>query len=445
MDIDAEGNTLRTYFAKEAAAVPVAASQSPPAVKHVPVAKRRGDLRHEIASIFLPVGYPESVRPEYLRFQLFDTLQAACSYLRNVLTTSALLKVAGVGEEAASPMAAALTWVLRDGFGMFGSLLFSYFAGANFDVHVKEWRLFADLINDVGLTLDMVAPLAGDLASLALALGAACKTICGMVAGATRASITAHFATRGNLADVSAKESAQETAVNLVGLLLGSLCARTLGDSPRMAWGAFFILTLLHVWANVQGVAALTFDFLNIQRGSLVASAWWRSADLSPSAVAAMERIWRPVYTWLRGPRIGVSIRSLVDTRALDGGEAQLRLLDAIFAKQAYVLRVDARGVAQVALRPHASDADVLKALLHCAQLEPSHSGNGDGTKRRPPAARAPNHGLDAKEALALEESLNRCETAWPTFAKALTANGWQAAAVPIVQVGATRVRIGHE
>ena len=94
----------------------------------------------ELRSIFLPVGYPVSVRPEYLKFQFFDTLQAACSYLRNVLTTSALLKAAGVGEEAASPMAAALTWVLRDGFGMFGSLLFSYFAGAAFDRNVKEWR-----------------------------------------------------------------------------------------------------------------------------------------------------------------------------------------------------------------------------------------------------------------------------------------------------------------
>ena len=44
----------------------------------------------EVRSIFLPVGYPDSVRPEYLRFQFFDTLQAACSYLRSILTTSAI-------------------------------------------------------------------------------------------------------------------------------------------------------------------------------------------------------------------------------------------------------------------------------------------------------------------------------------------------------------------
>ena len=166
----------------------------------------------EVQSVFLPAGYPASVRPEYLKFQAFDTLQAACSYLRSILTTSAILRGAGVGEETASPMAAAVAWVLRDGVGMFGSLIFSYIVGASFDVHVKEWRLFADLINDVGLTLDMLAPLAGGYFVLVAALGAACKTICGMVAGATRASITAHFALRDNLADVSAKESAQEVS-----------------------------------------------------------------------------------------------------------------------------------------------------------------------------------------------------------------------------------------
>ena len=43
----------------------------------------------EVQSVFLPAGYPASVRPEYLKFQAFDTLQAACSYLRSILTTSA--------------------------------------------------------------------------------------------------------------------------------------------------------------------------------------------------------------------------------------------------------------------------------------------------------------------------------------------------------------------
>lgn len=37
--------------------------------------------------------------------------------------------------------------------------------------------------------------------------------------GATRAAMTQHHAIRSNLADVSAKDSAQETAVNLIASL----------------------------------------------------------------------------------------------------------------------------------------------------------------------------------------------------------------------------------
>eukprot|EP00900_Chrysochromulina_parva_P014197 jgi/Chrpa1/22779/Chrysochromulina_OHIO_Genome00013480-RA len=328
----------------------------------------------ELRSIFLPAGYPHSVRPEYLRFQCFDTLQAACSYLRSILTTSAILRGAGVGEESASPMAAAITWVLRDGVGMFGSLVFSYAVGAQFDVSVKEWRLFADLINDVGLTLDMFAPFGGPRGFVVIAaLGAACKTICGMVAGATRASITAHFALQGNLADVSAKENAQETAVTLFGLIIGSAVAQRLGDSPLTAWLAFVILTSVHVWANVLGVGALVFDFLNPQRAYLVSRAWaamgswssggrWATSEersralLSPEPTARRERFWRPLALWWAGPRLGVGVGDLIELSVPDGGAQQLREVHAVFAEEEYLLRLDPRGRPCVALRPSASE-----------------------------------------------------------------------------------------
>ena len=116
------------------AQVAAAANTAAPARHTVSLAARASA---EICSVFLPAGYPESVRPEYLRFQAYDTLQAACSYLRNILTTSAILRGAGVGAGAASPMAAAIAWVLRDGVGMFGSLVFSYVVGGGFDRNVK--------------------------------------------------------------------------------------------------------------------------------------------------------------------------------------------------------------------------------------------------------------------------------------------------------------------
>ena len=59
-------------------------------------------LSTRICSIFVPSGYPESVAPEYMRFQAWDTVQALCSYLRGVLSTRAILEGAGLGAEEAA-------------------------------------------------------------------------------------------------------------------------------------------------------------------------------------------------------------------------------------------------------------------------------------------------------------------------------------------------------
>ena len=442
----------------------------------------------ELRSIFLPVGYPESVRPEYLQFQIYDTLQAACSYLRSILTTSAILRGAGVGEDSASPMAAAVAWVLRDGVGMFGSLLFSYAVGANFDANVKEWRLFADLINDLGMTLDLLAPLAGSPTGFMVvaATGAACKTICGMTAGATRASITAHFALRGNLADVSAKESAQETAVTLIGLVAGTALASRLGDSAVTSWVAFIVLTLLHVWANWHGVGCLTFHDLNPQRAQIVARSWCAGAAVSaasagpsqrkrsssttkpssaaaaaaspsskqrdspdcdaalaPSQVSREERVWRPLYLMLRGPKLGVGLKALLDTTAADGGASQLGQLESIFGAQGYLLRLNAKGRPCVALRPAASGETVLKAMLHCAACAAAGELGGRWAVAR---ARG-SSGLGEEEALALRESLAFVDAQWEAFRAALEASGWVQVADRICVdhfAGPLRVRVGR-
>lgn len=42
-------------------------------------------------STFLPAGYPDSVRPQYLKYQFWDSVQGLSSYLRSVLTTKAIL------------------------------------------------------------------------------------------------------------------------------------------------------------------------------------------------------------------------------------------------------------------------------------------------------------------------------------------------------------------
>lgn len=375
-----------------------------------------------LRAAFLPAGYPASVRPEYFTFQVFDTVQAASSYLRSILTTSAILKASGVGEGAASPMAAAVAWVLRDGFGMCGSLLFASLVGSGFDENVKEWRLFADLINDVGLSLNMLAPLVGDdYFVLVAALGATCTTICGMVAGATRASITAHFALRGNIADVSAKEGAQETAVTVLGLLVGSYTfAPLIGDSVGLVWFAFGALTLLHVYANWRGVGCLTLPWLNTHRASILTRRWVdsRGTALFPAEVASRERIWGPLQLRLSGPETGARLRDLCRCGS------DVRLLEGLYSPERYWMRVGVSGRPRIIFSKDADGGDALRALLQCALLDALVGGaqvSRCGTAPEP---------MGPAEESALTGSLEEMRRQWPAFEAAVRGAEWEEAAL---------------
>ena len=171
---------------------------------------------------------------------------------------------------------------------MTGGLIFSYVASKNFNSHVKEFRLFADVINDIGLTLDMLAPyfVRGNSALYVSSLATLCRVMCGISAGATESSITQHFALRGNIADLNAKEGTQKTLVSLIGILMGIALAHYLhildgkkasdnntssmiSTSKYFSWIMFSFLTLVHVWANYLGVKMLCLRTLNRERAEM--------------------------------------------------------------------------------------------------------------------------------------------------------------------------------
>ncbi|OQR80777.1 hypothetical protein ACHHYP_17211 [Achlya hypogyna] len=250
-------------------------------------------LRHELFDMFLPAGYPASVSEDYLSFQLWDTCQAMCSYLRGVLATQSVLESVGVGNETITPLAAALQWVLRDGSGMLGGLFFAYGVGPKFDANVKFWRLYADVINDIGLTLDMFAPFFPAYVTEVLCISSVCKAMCGVAAGATRSSLTAHFAKNDNMADIAAKEGSQETFVTLCGLLFGMYFANAVNHSRTSVWTAFVLLTAVHVVANYKAVTSLRIPTLNRPRAWLAVTHFraGRTHRLSIANINAMEAI----------------------------------------------------------------------------------------------------------------------------------------------------------
>lgn len=375
--------------------------------------QRRGhhQARRALKELFLPIGFPSSVEDGYLEYQLYDSLQGLCSYLRGVLCSAQVLEAAGVGSVEATALSAAMTWALKDGVSMIGGLFFSYLASPLFDSYVKEFRLFADVVNDVGLTLDMLAPYFGrdNLLWVASAAGL-CKTLCGISAGATKSSITLHFAREGNMADLNAKESTQETLVSLLGMILGVTLARwlqnmgkTASESNRVQWIVFIALTMLHVWANWKGVLLLRMKSLNRERAEQVLSpvidelcnlsvskqttsklkidtAPLRKAlTLVPMPSQVNESIIASTMKMIYPGRLRLS--SSVEVIL---GES-LDFLKAAMYKEKYVISIDGSQNVLVSLLVGCSSRDELKAFVHALVLlkaSKSHTKAGDYTSK---------------------------------------------------------------
>jgi len=258
-------------------------------------------------------------------------VQALTSYVRGTLTLHSTLMGGfgvfapdasaggGSGSAGADAATAALgvlaTFMAKEMSGHLSSLLFSLVAATQFDAELRWWHLFADLANDAGLTLEMVAPLLGPRWFLPCTVaGNVCRSLCGVAAGSTRAAISAHFGARGNVADVQSREGAQETAVTMCGLALGYLFGTSLNATMPMQLTVFAVLTLVHIVANVVAVRALHLRTVNAGRAAVLTTRFLfgaaGAASPSPADIATVDSIlplpWR---VWESGPRVHMGAR----------------------------------------------------------------------------------------------------------------------------------------
>ncbi|EME30893.1 uncharacterized protein Gasu_19060 [Galdieria sulphuraria] len=261
---------------------------------------RTSPLKNVLRRLFLPSGYPESVTDDYANFEKWDSLQGLCSYLRQVMVTRSTLSGLGVGNNFAHPTAAALMLLWREGFGVVGGLLFTWGKSSRFDKDSKSWRLFADVINNVALTMEWTAPLFPTPVFFALHSSANIfHSLCGIAGGATCTAFQAHFAKRNNIGDICSKHGNIGRAVSLVGLLLSTLCfwsSSLLENSLPFSFGVFCFLTVFHIYFNILALRSLHLAVLNKERGYIVAEHYiCHKQLLDVSSVSKKERFWRPL------------------------------------------------------------------------------------------------------------------------------------------------------
>ncbi|KAL0569071.1 hypothetical protein V5O48_012898 [Marasmius crinis-equi] len=254
-------------------------------------ANREGSAYLELLSrfmskVFLPEGYPKTVSPDYMRYQILNALQAFCSSLAGMLSSRATLEGYGVGNASASATNALLLTVLQDATGRLTTILAAYHFGSSLMPEAKTYRFLADILNDIAIVLDTLSPLLATLPVLAslpkiipvpfrvytLCISSSLRALCGIAAGGSKTAITLHFSTplegTGNLGDLNAKDSSKETVLGLMGMLLGTLVVPYL-TTPFSTYSTLLLLVMLHLGINYLAVRGVILRTLNRQRAAL--------------------------------------------------------------------------------------------------------------------------------------------------------------------------------
>jgi hypothetical protein len=389
-------------------------------------------LFENVIKHFLPAQFPHSVSQGYSRFSLLAFSASAAGSAAMVLSTQTLLLAVGVigsGTQNASIMAGALNWVLKDGIGQLGGVIFASRMGhtKRFDSDPKRWRMLAALCLDGASLLEILSPLIWSTWVMPLACVANVgKNIGFLTASASRAAIHQSLARQGNLADVTAKSATQSMAAGLAGTALGiGLSTSVLHHDAGNFIVGFCVLSAIHQGCNYLSLKAVPLRHFNRHRLHLLLTEYCLLKQdgetgflsessrivLTPSQVADREQYF-PIalsspdnaHLWLS---IGVPLDVLCQS-SVNEFEQLYQLLE----KEAYLLNL-VEGTIYLVFQQHATGDDVIKGMYHAYQLRNLWFGGGSQMKENEILM------------LVIAQSYQTVQETFPMLHEELHKNGW--------------------
>ena len=408
---------------------------------------------------FLPAGYPQCVAPGYAHFCQYAFVASVAGSAAMVLSTQTLLLAVGViGSAPASTagatagvgvMAGALNWVLKDGVGQLGGVLYASQQSKSFDAHPKKTRMLAAIALDAASLLEILSPSVPAMAVLPVACVAnILKNVGYLTASASRAALHQSLS-KGNLADVTAKAGSQSMAAGLLGTAVG------IGLSAGTAWVqtphdfvmAWCVLSTLHQAGNYWSLRSVVLNHFNRQRLELVLQRYMDSqfqVVSSPTQVAAQERYYDfvslPVSSLKATSSSWLSVGSRLDQAcpvasdlpqymAASGGEPYLLTVvtpppsssSSSFEDPPNNHNNNHKFQIHLTFVQGASGDDVLRGALHAFLLRQCLSGKEPAVTAKDGAA------LSMWDAY-VRESYTEMQTRFPQFLESLHAAGWTTA-----------------
>ncbi len=255
---------------------------------------RAKQLFNNSTAIFLPKGYPNSVGPGYISFVQASMASTVFSSAGGVLSMQALLYAIGLGA-GSIPLAATINWILKDGLGQFGGVLFAGLVNNRFDSDPKRWRFLASVSLEVSNAIELCTPLVPSLFLPLAAIANVGKNISFLAASASRAAIHKTFAISENLADITAKTGSQNILCSMIGTSLGITAATFVGNHDLTTTMMIFsVLSAASMVCSYQSLKYVTINTISIGRLEKIVDQYFHSFSnviASPDEITKYEKL----------------------------------------------------------------------------------------------------------------------------------------------------------
>lgn len=293
-----EGDRLAVEYRLRSAtdgAAPITSSEATTVEKNPRSVKLKKSLG-EAAAHLLPKDFPHSVQRGYLSFSILQASSAVVSSAGGVLSMQCLLHSLGLGTvQGALPLAATLQWILKDGLGQIGGILFASFVNNKFDANPKKWRFIAALTLELSNLIELSTPFAPAYFLPLAAIANTGKNISYLAASASRAAIHRSFALQENLADITVKTGSQNIVSSLIGTSLGIAAAAMVGNDMSLTFAAFLTLSSSSLALTYASLHHVTVTNLTLERLKYIAVDYFeqkRKFPLRPADLQKLENGW---------------------------------------------------------------------------------------------------------------------------------------------------------
>lgn len=364
------------------------------------------DVRASVVSFFTHAFFPEDVTPDYYSFTAWRFFQRCVSATVGVFGTQALLLALGI-KSGRLGQAAAISWVLKDGLGRVGKMLWAGSVGRDFDVDPRRWRFRSALMYAAGNGLEIVTQIF-PASFLVVATGAnTLKQVSMLTASATRNAMYRSFGGKAqNIANITAKGEAQIVVADLIGMTCGIQLSKALGAGRQgniNVFIAYVVLSAVDVLAIYQELRQVVFRTINPERLGMTVAAYVESGTVPPPPVVSrLEPIFLPpVYDhrqiFVPLSRLAATPAELTRTLRAFRGEKY-----AIHCVRDGDAKARASGLTcKVALREDATNMDVLRSMLavgYASFVPAADGGEGAATDATSTVATVPPHSAAAAD-----------------------------------------------